>query len=170
MNVKLTTHNSKVISHILNHMNPLPLLPLILFYSVAHAQQTVDNREQLDVQHYQFSLQVTDTSDLIKGEAKITIRFLKALTRFELDLTAKTSTGKGMKVNTVQENGRSLIFQHTGDRLEIESTVKKEDTVTYIIVYEGAPADGLIISKINMAAVPCFQTIGQTAPITGSLA
>ncbi|MEJ7737587.1 MAG: M1 family metallopeptidase [Chitinophagaceae bacterium] len=120
---------------------------LTFFYTCTFAQQTGSRLQELDILHYQFSLQLADTSDLIKGEAKITVRFLKSLTFFRLDLTGRTSTGQGMTVKNVLEKGRSVTIEHSGDDLLMHAMVNKGDTSEYTIFYEGVPADGLIISK-----------------------
>ncbi len=101
----------------------------------------------LDIQHYKFSLQLNDSSNIIKGEAMITIKFKQNINEVILDLVNKRSDGKGMSVTRVTRNGSVISFSQDTQHLNINDTQTKDAENTYIVTYEGEPADGLIISK-----------------------
>jgi aminopeptidase N len=100
----------------------------------------------IDVQHYSFSIKLNDDNDTIKGQAAITIKFLQDVPQVQLNLVKKNSTGKGMLVSSVTENGNNLSFAQDSDVVSIASPAKTNTTHTYTINYQGVPADGLIIS------------------------
>jgi len=100
----------------------------------------------IDVQHYGFTLQLTDANNSIKGQAKITLKFLKDANSFKLDLVKQKASGKGMLVSSVTENGKKLTFRQDSDAVKITTTAKAGTAHTYTISYAGIPADGLIIS------------------------
>jgi aminopeptidase N len=101
----------------------------------------------IDVQHYDFSLEVSDSNNSIRGQAAVTVLFKENAPGFSLDLTRKNEEGKGMTVNTVTEKGKGIRFSQNNTRLLLHTTVKTGESHTYTIVYEGQPADGLIISN-----------------------
>jgi aminopeptidase N len=104
---------------------------LLLFFSLSlHAQQA-------DVQHYQFSLTLSDTTDKIYGTAEITVRFPQQKTMFELDLA-------GMTVMTITENNQPVRFEQDSSKLRL--SILPKGLYTFTIKYEGIPKDGLIIS------------------------
>jgi len=102
----------------------------------------------IDVQHYSFQINLSDTSDLISGKAEIQIRFSKETEQLNLDL-GSVNDGKGMSVSSVTENNKALQFVHKENKLVIHLSTKTKagDTSTFIINYAGIPSDGLIISK-----------------------
>jgi len=102
-----------------------------------------------DVQHYTFSLSVSDSSNQIKGSAAIEILFLKYSRQIQLDFASNNSTGKGMKVMKVTVNGKPVSFTHSKNLLIIDSyyEIAPLDRTTIVVTYEGIPADGLIIAK-----------------------
>lgn len=138
------------------------LLALIVFFTNrAKAQQYNDG---VDVQHYGFSLQLSDADNSIRGEAAVTVRLLKDARSFSLDLVKKNSSGRGMTVTSVTEDGKQLRFRQESETLEIftggngaSATGRVDNGIsaasgpragsihTYTILYEGVPADGLII-------------------------
>jgi len=103
----------------------------------------------IDVQHYEFSIGLTDTSDQIKGRAVIDVLFIKDTPTLILDLIAKNNDHKGMSVLQVTENGKPLTFTHTNNLLTIqfETPVKSGERKNIAITYEGVPDNGLIITK-----------------------
>jgi len=124
----------------------LCLAVAIAFFCSLHAQKP---GAVIDVQQYDFSITVSDSSDVIRGTAGVTIIMLKETPVITLDLISKKNNGKGMTVTAVTEKGKELSFQHTNDVITIQLPVvarpgaKKE----IVIQYEGIPADGLIISE-----------------------
>ncbi|WP_295793437.1 M1 family aminopeptidase [Mucilaginibacter sp.] len=121
-----------------------------------------------DVQHYRFAIQINDSNDTLKGQAKIRIKFLKNISAFQLDLvkqqaagdTASNSgsthvrnnktvstAGKGMLVSSVTEDGKNIAFTQEAEKLNINATAAAGSEHSYTVNYAGIPADGLIISK-----------------------
>lgn len=103
----------------------------------------------IDVQHYEFSIELTDTSDLIKGSAAIDILLSKDTEVITLDLISKNNNRKGMTVLQVTESGKPLTFTHLNDQISIQlpTIAKKGERKNIVITYEGVPGDGLIITK-----------------------
>jgi aminopeptidase N len=115
------------------------LLPFFLF-----AQQP---NTAIDVQHYSFSISLNDSNNIIKGTAIIAIRFLKDAPLLSLDLANENADGKGMTVRDVKQDQKEISFYQDAQHLLINAPVKSGDTSSFTIMYEGIPADGLIISK-----------------------
>jgi len=101
----------------------------------------------IDVQHYEFSLQLSDSNDLVKATASVALKFRQDAPSFSLDLVKKNSAGKGMVVRAVTEAGRKIRFGQDNERLTLYSTAKAGESHRYTIQYAGIPADGLIIAK-----------------------
>ena len=59
----------------------------ICFISVLQAQQPVP---LIDLQHYEFSIALTDTSDVIKGKAAIDVLCIKDAQAITFDLISKS--------------------------------------------------------------------------------
>jgi len=102
----------------------------------------------VDVQHYSFSVNLSDTSDMIYGSSEITILFKEPLQTFTLDLANKDKNGQGMTVYNIAEEGKAISYTHHNDILTITAdSVYSNMTRNYRIDYAGIPSDGLIISK-----------------------
>lgn len=122
-------------------------LPLFVCLSVlAKAQKP---GAVIDVLHYDFSLRLSDSSDNISGIAVIEVAMLKESNSITLDLISKKPSGKGMMVMGVKEKDQSLTFNHADDLLTINfpASARAGDKKTLTILYEGIPADGLIITN-----------------------
>src|SRR5450631_3490853 len=105
----------------------------------------------IDIQHYDFSLWLNDDDNHIRGEATVTLQFIKDDPSFSLDLVRKNSSGKGMTVTTVLENGKELRFRQDSEKLNIflagpaagkTTPATAASLHTYTIKYDGIPADG----------------------------
>ena len=122
----------------------LPLFLCLVFISKAQKPGAV-----IDVLHYEFSLRLSDSSDNINGAAVIELAMLKESHSITLDLISKKADGKGMTVVAVKEKDQSLSFNHANDLVTINfsSAAKAGDKKTLTILYEGIPADGLIITN-----------------------
>ncbi|MEZ4777441.1 MAG: M1 family aminopeptidase [Bacteroidia bacterium] len=106
----------------------------------------------IDVQQYVFRLEINDQNAEIKGKATIAVRFTKeGIETFSLDLVNQSSATvkKGMKVTTIRLDSQEVAFTHRMNRIEIQlATSPAAGSVkTFVIQYEGIPADGLIISE-----------------------
>jgi aminopeptidase N len=121
-----------------------------------------------DVQHYRFAIQLNDVNDTIKGQAKVRIKFLKDINSFQLDLVKQKGAapdsgsnagsthvrenkktngiGKGMLVSAITEDGKDVAFAQDADVININTTAATNSVHIYTIIYQGIPADGLIIS------------------------
>ncbi|MGZ5245492.1 MAG: M1 family metallopeptidase [Flavitalea sp.] len=121
---------------------------LILLSLNAFAQSASYNNPLFDVQHYDFQVELSDETDMIKGETTLQIKAVKQVGKIDLDL-ASISNGKGMKVVEVSAEDKKLKFTHSSNLLSItpSKTLKAGDEFMLTITYEGIPSDGLIISK-----------------------
>lgn len=113
------------------------------------AQETQLYNPFIDVDHYEFTIEVNDLNNEIKAGADITFRFLKGTNTVTFDLISVNSKGNGMKVNGVTENNERLSFEHNVDRLKIKlkNPAKAGDLKIIHIIYSGIPSDGLVFSK-----------------------
>ena len=116
---------------------------ILFIAAVANAQQTVP---VFDVQHYNFAIRLSDQSDTIKGRATVTVKFLKTVDSFSLNLVKRNSKHKGMLVSLITENGKNVTFVQDSDEVIINTKAKTNSIHNYMIAYQGIPADGLIIS------------------------
>ncbi|HEY6900821.1 MAG TPA: M1 family metallopeptidase, partial [Puia sp.] len=123
------------------------LRTLLLATGVTLAAHAQPYNPTIDVQHYDFTLEVSDSSNNIRGEAAITIRFRADAPSFTLDLTRRNSEGKGMTVTSVKEGTKGVRFTQNSTQLLFNVPIKSGDERTYTVTYEGIPADGLIISN-----------------------
>ena len=103
----------------------------------------------IDIQHYRFSLDLNDSTNVLIGHAEVTILFKKSESNFELDLVGKASSGHGMTVSSVTHKEKPLTFYHKDNRLSIslDTPSSENEKITIAIHYTGTPSDGLIIGK-----------------------
>jgi aminopeptidase N len=103
----------------------------------------------IDIIHYEFSVSINDTSNIIFGNAVITLNFKGPVRSFELDLKDVDSTGKGMSIKSVTFNEVHVSWTHNNNKVNItlDSSATKGSKGVIAISYSGTPADGLIISK-----------------------
>lgn len=101
----------------------------------------------LDVKHYTFFISLNDSNNIIRGKAEITTGFTKNESKVVFDLVDKNSAGKGMTVISVNKNNKSIPYSQDSQRLVINDKMQAGSETTYEIVYEGIPADGLIIGN-----------------------
>jgi len=122
-------------------------LSVLIFLSLTlslFAQQQPDT--SIDVQHYLFKIDVNDSNNIIQGKATITVKFLQNVQQLKLDLAQKNATGKGMVVTEVSSGNQSVTFTQDSQHVIINSAVQTGQISTFVIKYNGVPADGLIIS------------------------
>lgn len=103
----------------------------------------------IDIQHYAFSLELNDSTNIIQGNAVIDLLITdKASPSISLDLVAKNGE-KGMTVSSIMANEKALSFRHQDEILKISLADFSEipDKLQLSIAYSGIPADGLIIAK-----------------------
>lgn len=120
----------------------------ISFITYSLAQNQYPRANEIDVNSYSFTIDVNDSTDIIKGKAVIEVFFKTNVSKFHLDLVKKMPNGNGMTVSTILENESIIPFTHDGNKLELQiSPAHRGDRRTYSIDYQGIPNDGLIISK-----------------------
>jgi aminopeptidase N len=103
----------------------------------------------IDVQHYTFALQLNDENNNIKGQATVDVKFIKDAVSFNLDLVKRNAAGKGMLISEISEKGKKLKFEQDSATVKIYDMATTTNRRSYVINYEGVPADGLIISTNN---------------------
>ena len=136
------------------------LVSIFVFITTV-AQSQIASRAALymqpgvDVQHYAFSLTLSDSTNKIKGET--TIRFTRADDRqsvwFDLisnkaDSAQADNGATGMRVRAVSlPDGKAVPFSQRNDRVFINLPPAPNKSTEVVIRYEGTPARGLIISQ-----------------------
>src|SRR5258708_6455918 len=125
------------------------LLVAFIFSFSAWATDPYPKNKFIDITHYHFYLEVNDSTDIIYGEASVSVTFKKRISFFELDLANKNNTGKGMEATEVTLNGAKLTYSHLKEKLKINLSIpaKENETLVFKIKYSGEPQDGLIIGK-----------------------
>lgn len=103
----------------------------------------------IDVLNYTFRISISDTSDIIYGNAIISLSFKGDISTMEFDLKNLRSDGKGMIVDSVIFNVCAIRWLHKEDKITItpEREAVKGSQGRLTIVYHGIPSDGLIISE-----------------------
>lgn len=109
----------------------------------------------VDVQHYSFSLTLSDSTNQIQGETSI--RFTRADDRqtvwFDLvasksDTSQRADAATGMRVRAVTlPDGKAVPFNQRNDRVFINLPAAPNQPTDIVIRYDGTPARGLIISQ-----------------------
>ena len=133
----------------------LALCTAALLHCTASADEYPRN-PNVDILHYVFHLRLSDGSDIVAGNAEITVRFLAGdMSKFHLDLvgpdgseTSGTGRVTGMSVTSITLSGSPVSYTHENDRIWIQMppTTAGEDRI-FTVSYTGIPADGLIISR-----------------------
>ncbi len=122
---------------------------LLSLLSVAlTATDKYTGNSNFDVVNYEFTIYLSDSYDLIRGEARVSINHTGNSDRINLDFVSLKSDGKGMTVEKVMVDGKPVQWVHKDNRLVINLAVQKVEGETSIVLinYYGIPADGLIIS------------------------
>jgi aminopeptidase N len=103
----------------------------------------------IDVVHYEFNININDSTDNILGTAVILLKFNDITHSFELDLKNPDQKGKGMNVTFVTFSGGKIKWYHRNDKVNItlNTPAVKGSSGEITINYSGIPADGLIISR-----------------------
>ena len=130
-------------------MRTFIFLLFLFVLETVRASDPYPRNESIDIRHYQFKLELNDSTNRIAGEAAIDIRFKKSVTAFELDLAGVNAAGLGMRVTDVMVDHQPVIFSHQNDRLKIQlpAPIQAGAEKKFVIRYSGIPQDGLIISK-----------------------
>jgi aminopeptidase N len=113
---------------------------------------TYPKNPNLDALNYAFTLELSDTTDMIVGELALDVRFVGTGVRtVRLDLigTSAAQGGKGMDVSGVTMNGAVVPFTHVNDVLLISlpSAPAVNQRARLVVRYRGTPATGLKIGN-----------------------
>ncbi len=103
----------------------------------------------VDVTNYEFSVSVSDTSNIIYGKTVVSLRFTGVVKTLEFDLKNVKPDGKGMIINSILFSNGGIIWVHKEDRITInfDEPVVAGSEGLINIDYQGIPSDGLIISN-----------------------
>lgn len=124
------------------------LLLFLAIQSIGFAQDYKQRLHTIDIKHYNLSLAVNDSTDIIDANMQINLKFRRIVNEFQLDLINKdTVSGKGMTIDSIYQNNVPVDFIHENNKI----TIKPKHpflgiAYTYSIKYSGEPKDGLIIS------------------------
>src|SRR6478736_5834807 len=99
------------------------LFSLICFTVIA--KDPYPKNDNIDIKHYRFQLELNDSTDVIAGEATVSLLFKKSIT----------------------SNGKTISFSHQNNKinLKLNSAPATGEQVAFVISYSGTPEDGLII-------------------------
>jgi len=132
-------------------MKPQKLLQLIsvLLISLSLSAQDGESRyKYFNVTDYNFRIELNDSSDIIYGEARLSINYIQKTDSLILDFANLKKSGKGMIINTITENNTSISFSHRNNKIAIPISKNNEiGNHVFTIKYQGIPEDGLIISR-----------------------
>ena len=138
-------------------MKTLTLLALLIISTCLNANDRYP-ADSIDVIHYDFTIYLSDQYDRIRGEAKINIVYTGQTRQLSFDLTCPGDDGRGMVVENVSMDDKTIVWEHNNDRLTITpgSIQTKGDTSDISVSYYGIPTDGLIISNNRYGARTFF--------------
>ena len=125
------------------------LIILLCTFNFVLASDKYPVNGNLNVTQYEFSVYLSDSYDMIRGEAFIRISHTGPSPVIMLDLTGLKEDGKGMVVERLTLNEEEVEWVHVGNELIItpETPREKGETSRILINYFGVPGDGLIISQ-----------------------
>jgi aminopeptidase N len=108
--------------------------------------------KNIDIQHYAFTITLSDSTDEIFGKAQITVLFKKAgIQQLRFDLVNKTAEkmGRGMVIDAIIVGNQPLQYTHGQDEVLVQLLTPsvENSTITYTIVYHGIPFSGLRIGN-----------------------
>jgi aminopeptidase N len=113
---------------------------------------TYPKNPNIDALNYAFTIELSDTTDLIVGELALDLRFVGPGVRaVRLDLVGASAApgGTGMRVSGVTMNGKATPFTHDNDVLlvPLESAPAVHQRARLVVRYRGTPATGLKIGN-----------------------
>jgi aminopeptidase N len=124
------------------------LAVLLLSWTSMAGKDGYKRNPSVDVIHYDFSISVSDTNNIIYGQAAISVNFTGSVNTLWFDLRKTGQNHTGMKVKNVTFDKGSITWIHSEDKIVItmDESVKAGTSGVFTIEYSGVPADGLIIS------------------------
>ena len=134
------------------HLVTTGLALLGAFMSPTASVDTYPKNPNIDALNYAFTIELSDTTDVIVGELALDVRFVGAGVRaVRLDLIGSSAAqrGKGMSVSAVTMNGTTMPHTHTDDVLlvPLASAPAVNERARVVVRYRGTPATGLKIGK-----------------------
>ena len=134
------------------HLVTTGLALLGAFMSPTASVDTYPKNPNIDALNYAFTIELSDTTDLIVGELALDLRFVGAGVRaVRLDLigTSAAHGGKGMRVVTVTMNGTTIPYTHMDDVLfvPLASAPAVDERARVVVHYRGTPVTGLKIGN-----------------------
>jgi len=129
-------------------------ISLIFNGSTAYADDYPVNKN-IDIKHYAFEINLSDSNDEIRGIATITIDFKEVGVRnFRLDFVNQKADkeNKGMAIDAITIGNQAVRYTHQNDEiiLDLPSPSTKNQTIIFTINYHGVPLDGLRIGKTKL--------------------
>ena len=132
-----------------------PLIRYAVFFififtaaETALPQEHISRNRSFEIIRYSVDIEINDSSDIINGNTGIELVLLQDIEEAVINLAAKRSDGRGMVVDSILIDGRTVDHRHEDDMLFIPVDENAAgDTLTYVIFYQGEPGDGLIISN-----------------------
>jgi aminopeptidase N len=122
----------------------------------------------IDVTYYGLDLRLTHTPNNLRGAATITLKSTTAnLTAFFLDLTsATTTTGEGLRVDSVKVGTQKLTFQHAQNKLTITPSqpLASGQALTLTVFYQGIPSSvngSFVFGKHENTSDPAIWTLSE---------
>jgi aminopeptidase N len=134
------------------HLATVMLAMVGAFLSPTTAADTYPKNPNIDALNYAFTIELSDTTDVIVGELALDVRFVGPGVRaVRLDLISASGAegGKGMRVSGVTLNGTTMPFTHTNDVLMVPlaSAPVVNQRARLVVRYRGTPATGLKIGN-----------------------
>ncbi|WP_268033960.1 M1 family metallopeptidase [Algoriphagus sp. PAP.12] len=107
---------------------------------------------KVDVLNYQFKIELSDDTDVIKCEVLVDVKYLgEGVENLRLDLVKASEAleNKGMIISSIQSEGADLDYIHEDEELQIKLPSRSQTNIEkqYKIVYSGIPASGLKIAE-----------------------
>lgn len=111
--------------------------------------------KNIDIKHYAFEINLSDSNDEIRGIATITIDFkLAGVRNFRLDFVNQKADkeNKGMAIDAIMVGDQAISYTHQNDEiiLNLPNSSTKNQTLIFTIKYHGVPLDGLRIGKTKL--------------------
>lgn len=123
------------------------ILLLLVISFAATATDNYPKNPDIDVQHYEFDMTLSDDTDEIKCSATLYILLKKKdIRQIRLDLT-NANNGKGMTVVSVIQQGKKLSYTHGKNELIVMllNPSHAGEQIQFTVTYLGVPATGLHI-------------------------
>jgi len=102
---------------------------------------------QIDVNHYKIDLTLSDNSDTIVVQEQIKFQHTDTEKDIVFNLASRDISGKGMQIESIELNGKKVLYRHEDDSLFILNTKSFSPPLILFVSFKGVPKDGLVIGK-----------------------